>query len=347
MKIPVYSSTIRRSEMDAVLTCMVEEKIGPGEMSQKLIKQICETFSVSGAAAFRSPAIALNYALSALNLEEGSEIIISALAPSWQYTELQRKKFKPAVIDVQQDNALINFEAVEAVVQSGGRALILHETLGFLPDIEKILTLNIPVIEDISQSAGAVYKERPAGSLGVFSILGLEEKDILTGGGGAVLLAPERRNSIILKRLYDEAPVTDLLPDINASLAFVQLRQMGKNMDLRKEMNEAYVRSIMQGKHKTIPLTEGSTNPVYSFPVILNSGAADVQKYAAKKNIEIEAAFKNSVVDYLKKSEENKENQEAFINAASLLLRCVLFPLYPRLGAKKSAEIAKVLATLP
>jgi dTDP-4-amino-4,6-dideoxygalactose transaminase len=30
MKIEIYSPTIRRKEMDAVLTAMVEEKIGPG-----------------------------------------------------------------------------------------------------------------------------------------------------------------------------------------------------------------------------------------------------------------------------------------------------------------------------
>ena len=146
MKIPVYSSTIRRSEMDAVLTCMVEEKIGPGEMSQKLIKQVCETFSVSGAAAFRSPSIALDYALAALGLPEGSQIIVSALAPSWQYVELERKNFKPLVIDVYQDNALVCFESIETAVRAGGRAIILHETLGFLPDLEKITSFNIKII---------------------------------------------------------------------------------------------------------------------------------------------------------------------------------------------------------
>ena len=341
MKIPVYSSTIRRSEMDAVLTCMVEEKIGPGEMNQKLIRLASEIFQASGAAAFRSPSIALAYALKALDLEKGSSIIISALAPSWQYVEVIRQGYKPVVLDVKIDNTLMDFEAIEAAVHSGGKLILLHETLGFLPNMEKILSLNVPVIEDISQSAGGSYKEKFAGSMGVFSILGLEEKDILTGGGGAVLLAPERRTSVILKRIYEEAPVTDLLPDINASLAFVQLRQMTKNMDLRKDMYALYSRSIMQGKHKTVAAFEDCINPIYSFPVILNSGLSDVQKYTSKKNIEIEPAFKDSVVDFL------KEEQEQFINATSLLLRCILFPLYPRLGTKKSAEIAKVLATLP
>ena len=31
--IQTYSTTIRRKEMDAVLTCMVDERIGPGELN--------------------------------------------------------------------------------------------------------------------------------------------------------------------------------------------------------------------------------------------------------------------------------------------------------------------------
>ncbi len=341
MKIPVYSSTIRRSEMDAVLTCMVEEKIGPGEMNEKLVKLATEVFDVAGAVAFRSPSIALSYALNALNLEKNSGVIISALAPAWQFIELERLEYKPIVVDVAADDVLVSIETYEEAVKNGGRAIILHETLGFLPDMEKLLALGIPVIEDISQSAGASFNERPAGNFGVFSILGLEEKDILTAGGGAVLLAPERRNALVLKRSYEKAPTTDILPDINASLAFIQLKQMKKNMASRQEMYDSYIRSLMQSKHKTVSQNSDNINPIYSFPVILNSGLADVKKYASKKKIEIEPAFKNSVIDNF------EEGQEQFINASSLLLRCVLFPLYPRLGSKNVAEITKVLATLP
>lgn len=82
--IQTYSSTIRRREMDAVLTCMVDEKIGPGEMTRHLVQSVKEFFSVDGAFAFRSPAIALKYVFKAFGLEPGTGVIISALAPLWQ-----------------------------------------------------------------------------------------------------------------------------------------------------------------------------------------------------------------------------------------------------------------------
>ncbi len=340
MPIPVCSSTIRRSEMDAVLTCMVEEKIGPGEMNQKLIKLVREMYAAEGAVALRSPAMALSYALGMFDLPENAGVLLSALAPSWQYVEVLRHNLTPLVLDVDPLTGLVALDAVEEGIKQGGRVLVLHETLGNMPSMAEFSALSIPIIEDISQSAGALYDEKRAGTFGFFAILGLEERDILTGGGGAVLIAVERKHASILKNTAEKIPITDFLPDINASLAFVQLKNMEKNMQLRDEMRELYLRALLQTRHKPLVFSEIVKNPVYSFPVILESGFKDVKQYVNRKEIEVELAFSNSIADFLK--EEN-----TCMNAASLLLRTVLFPLYPRLGMKNAAKIAKVLGTLP
>ena len=232
------------------------------------------------------------------------------------------------------------FQELAGKVGVSRQAVSKWESEQSLPDLEKITSFNIPIIEDISQSAGALYREKRAGTFGSFAILGLEERDILTGGGGGILIAVERRNASVLKNTAETIPITDFLPDINASLAFVQLKNMEKNLRLRDEMRELYLRALLQTRHKPLVFSEGVKNPVYSFPVILESGFKDVKQYVNRKDIDIELAFTNSIADFLK--EENKS-----INAASLLLRTVLFPLYPRLGINNAAKIAKVLGTLP
>lgn len=327
--------------MDAVLTCMVSEKIGPGEMNLKLVQLVRETFAVEGAAAFRSAAIALVYAFRALDLPVGSGVIISALAPAWHHQVLLQLGYQPIIADVDPETALVSISAVEEGIQKGGRLILLHESLGYLPDMQQLLALNIPVIEDISQSAGSVLGEKQAGQFGIFSILGLEERDILTGGGGAVLIAPARRESVVLKKFAEEAPLTDILPDLNSALAFVQLKEAARNAELRKEISAAYVRSLLQGRHKTITQGGEGATSTYSFPVVLSSGFKDVKQYVNRKEIEIEPAFAGSVTDRL------GDGLEGCINAKSLLMRCVLFPLYPRLGSGNIAKVAKILATLP
>lgn len=327
--------------MDAVLTCMVAEKIGPGEMNDKLVQLVRESLAVEGAVALRSASIALAYALAALDLPKESGIIISALSPLWQYQSIKKLGYTPVIADVDPASGLVTAQTVEEGIKNGGRLLLLHESLGFLPDMAGLLALNIPVIEDISQSAGAVVAERQAGQYGVFAILGLEERDHLTGGGGAILMAAARREAIVLKKLADEAPATDILPDINSALAYVQLKELPRNTLLRKDIHTLYVRSLMQSRHKTIVQQDEGAPSLYSFPVILESGLKEVRQYTNRKEIAIESAYAGSVAETL------GEDLPGCINAKSLLMRCVLFPLYPRLGSSNAAKIAKVLATLP
>ncbi|WP_294429328.1 DegT/DnrJ/EryC1/StrS family aminotransferase [uncultured Treponema sp.] len=356
--IQTFSSTIRRKEMDAVLTCMVDEKLGPGELNAKLIQTVKEFTGCDGAVAFRSPAIAFSYVVKALDLQPGESVMISALAPSWHYTAVKNLGLNPLVLDVREEDGLISPESVEEGIKNGGRLLLLHETMGILPKIEDFLAFGIPVIEDISHSVGAVYPAAPAegsetpdnkenapkkaGMAGLYSILGLEANDTITAGGGAVLISPKRREWIVLKKFTDNAPETDILPDMNSALGFIQMKEFARNEQARKALFAIFQKSLMSGKNKTFvrEAEEGST--IWSFPVVLSGSFKDAKQYSSRKEIEIRPAYENSVIAVLADEEQSK-----FIHAKSLYLRCVLFPLYPRLGSESATKIAKVLGTLP
>ena len=349
--IQTYSTTIRRKEMDAVLTCMVDEKIGPGELNAKLITQIKEFIKCDGAVALRSPAIALKYALMSMGLEANSKVMVSALAPAWQYQSLVSLGFEPLVLDVDELNGLVNEQIISEGIKQGGKVLLLHETEGILPNLDKIVKLGVPIIEDVSQSAGSTFsmtgeddsaqQQKMAGTFGVYSILGLEERDVITAGGGAVLISPGRREWIVLKKYVDEAPLTDLLPDINAALAWVQVKEFARNEKTRKELFAMYQQACFIGRHKMYARENENGSTACSFPLVLSSSYKDVKQYAAKKDIEINLAYENSIIAL------KDELSETCIHAKSLYLRCVHIPLYPRLTHAESSKIIKVLSSLP
>ena len=349
--IQTYSTTIRRKEMDAVLTCMVDEKIGPGELNAKLITQIKEFIKCDGAVALRSPAIALKYALMSMGLEANSKVMVSALAPAWQYQSLVSMGFEPLVLDVDEVNGLVNEQIISEGIKQGGKVLLLHETEGILPNLDKIVKLGVPIIEDVSQSAGSAFsmtgeddsaqQQKMAGTFGVYSILGLEERDVITAGGGAVLISPGRREWIVLKKYVEEAPLTDLLPDINAALAWVQVKEFARNEKTRKELFAMYQQACFIGRHKMYARENENGSTACSFPLVLSSSYKDVKQYAAKKDIEINLAYENSIIAL------KDELSETCIHAKSLYLRCVHIPLYPRLTHAESSKIIKVLSSLP
>ena len=377
--IQTFSTTIRRKEMDAVLTCMVDERIGPGELNGRFIQTIKEFFGCDGAVALRNPASALKYALRALDFKQGQTIMISALAPAWHYQAVEDLGYVPLVLDVEDSNGLVSAEIVKKGIEDGGRLLLLHESMGILPDIDEISALGIPVIEDVSKSAGSYYPTfdeqnnpidgRKAGSVGVYTILGLEERDVITAGGGAVLMAANRREWIVLKKFVDEMPRTELLPDINCALGWVQLKEFKHNELTRKKIFALYQRACMSGRHKMfvrgsgaiVPQSKGLSAPaavkesdsaqeetfdytstMNCFPLVLTSSFKDIKQYAAKKDIEISLAYEDSVM-----SLDEEKFSASCIKSKSLYLRSALFPLYPRLTHSQVAKIVKVLGTLP
>ncbi|MDR2477536.1 MAG: DegT/DnrJ/EryC1/StrS family aminotransferase [Treponema sp.] len=369
MKIEVYSPTIRRKEMDAVLTAMVEDQIGPGERSRLLIQTAKEQIRFDYALSLRSPATALYLALKAIGIEEGQGVVISALSPRYYTQVLSDLRLTPLYGDVSFSFPCMSRESVEKALETrpGGvqpRCIALHHTLGFVPDTASIAGLGLPIIEDISQSygvfSGADTKEeagRKGGQTegaaadtqegaaqeriqGVFAILGLEERDMLTSGGGALLFAMNRRDGSLLRN-FSNIPPEYCLPDINAALAAVQFKEAARNMERRQEIARVYVQASLRGKHKRfIPLEEGNYNN-YAFPLVLETGLKDVTAYARKKEIIVESAFEQTLAG------AGISDSMLCPISYSLSLRTVLFPLYPRLRSQDVERVSKLIMTLP
>lgn len=349
MKIEVYSPTIKRKEMDAVLTAMVEEKIGPGDRNRLLIQTAKEYLHFDYALALRSPAVALYLALKALIDKAGQDackqshckqgVVISALSPRYYLQVLQDLQLTPLYCDVTYDFPCMNKDQIENIIVNKEEgmevlAVILHHTLGFVPDTASITELGIPVIEDISQSYGTSNIQFH----GIFCILGLEERDMLTSGGGALLFAMNRKEAALLRNF---AGIADeyCLPDINSALAVVQFKEVQRNIDRRRDIAEVFVQASLRTRHKRFIPVNDVEYCNYSFSLVLETGLKDVIAYAKKKEIILENAFGNTIAG------------AGIIGncpvSKSLVLRTVLFPMYPRLRLQDVERISRLIMTLP
>jgi dTDP-4-amino-4,6-dideoxygalactose transaminase len=343
MKIEVYSPTIRRKEMDAVLTAMVEDKVGPGEQARLLVQVAREYLQYDYALALRSPALALRIALSSLNPAEGRGVVLSALSPRYYERVLADLRLKPLYSDVQGGSVCMGPDTIEAALGKAGGiepcCVLVNHTLGFVPDMPGITRLGLPVIEDCSRSYGARIGEAQAGSFGVFTILGLEERDMLTSGGGALLYAMNRRDAAVLRG--QEILPEYSLPDLNAAMAVIQFKEGARNGEKRREIAQGYTQSALRTRHKLFVLPDGVEYNHYAFPLILETGMKDVKAYARRKEIVVENALEDTLAG------AGAVPQALCPEACSLSLRTAIFPLYPRLGAAEAAKVAKLIMTLP
>ncbi|MDR1618433.1 MAG: DegT/DnrJ/EryC1/StrS family aminotransferase [Treponema sp.] len=344
MKIEVYSPTIRRKEMDAVLTAMVEDRIGPGEHARSLVHIAREHIHFDYALSLRSPVMALYFALKALNAGKGQGVIVSALSPRYYTPVIEGMGLRLIYCDVSASSPCPGKADVEAALRSGGGeagvcAVVLHHALGYKPDTAGIAELGVSLIEDRSRSYGGMEDERETAG-GVFTILGLEDRDMLTSGGGALLYAMNRRDASVLRN-YGELPREYCLPDINAALAVVQFRESAKNLKRREEIAAVYTQASLRGRHKRFVQRDETGYNNYAFPLILETGLKDVKAYAKKKDIMVESAFDDTLINA--GALEPGRCPESY----SLSLRTVLFPLYPRLRAAEIERVSKLIGTIP
>ncbi|MDR2797808.1 MAG: DegT/DnrJ/EryC1/StrS family aminotransferase [Treponema sp.] len=340
MKVEVYAPTIRRKEMDAVLTAMVEDKIGPGEQSRLLIQVAKEYLGFDYCLALRSPVFALFLALKSLNLEDGAGVVLSALSPRYYAQVLEDLRLRPVYCDVRASFPCIDRETLEWACKRGNpspKCIVVHHTLGFVPDMASIVQMGLPVIEDCSQSYGT---EGKPSALGVFTLLGLEERDMLTSGGGALLYGVNPRNASVLRNGGDLPPEYGI-PDMNVAMAVVQFREGAKNLEKRKGIAQIYTQSALRTRHKRFipPDEEGYNN--YAFPLILETGMKEVKAYAKRKDIVVASAFEGTLMG------SGMVEPTVCPESYSLSLRTVLFPLYPRLGVADTEKVAKLIVSLP
>ena len=372
VNIEVWSPTIRRKEMHAVLTALVDERVGPGDGALQFAAFAKEKIGFDHCLALRSPATALHTALKALNLERGAGVLVSALSPFYYNLVLADSGLVPVFADVSEATACIGRETLEKITEPF-RAIALHHPLGFLTDMTVFEDTAVPIIEDISTAFGSGYRaDLPEGAEGtegadgtfsggenpdvrpvvspelgtrppspaVLTVLGLEERDMITAGGGALLYAVDKRRAAALKNT-GSLPAEYGMPDMNAAMAAVQMRECAKNIEKRREIAQMYTQAAMRGRHKRFVQPEGFVYNHYAFAVALETGMKEVRQYAAKYGVAVESAFENTLaLSGLVKPENCPQ-------AYGLALRTALFPLYPRLGLKNAETVAKVITTLP
>lgn len=345
MKIPVFNPTIRRKDLDAVLTCMVDGKLGGGESVDALIAIVSEKLGHSGGIAVRDPGKGIGLLFRLLCAQEGKrEIAVSALAPAWYGDPSALKEADLKLCDVDVKTALLSPESVSERLSEATAAVILTDTLGTVADAPDFAAFKLPLIRDVSASFGltAVDTEQEGGRLlgedVDYCLLSLEPESMVTGGGGLIITAKSRAQAAKLKRLLSEYSEQTVLSDLNASLAHIQVQTSETALRRRKEIFSIYMAAFAQSRKETLSFSHLSDGFYYAFPVLVDVDAAEIIKYASKKGVEIRFAFEKSLLSLF--------DERACPGALNLKTRCLIFPLYPMLSLEDCKVISRLITTV-
>ena len=240
-----------------------------GAKTKEFEEKLAGFIGAKYAKATNSGTSALHLALLALGVDEYAEVIIPSYVCQTVMNAVDYTGAKAVLADINQNfnekGYNISSKTVKDLINKKTKAIIAPHMFGMPADLESIINLGIPVIEDCAQSLGAKYKGKMVGSIGDAGIFSFyATKVISTGYGGMIMCSSERlKDKIEDLTKYDKRDKYEIsynyeLSDIQATIGIEQLKNLDYFIERRKAIAEKYNSAFSEKFFKIPPKTEGS-----------------------------------------------------------------------------------------
>jgi dTDP-4-amino-4,6-dideoxygalactose transaminase len=245
-----------REEVNAAVAKVLESQqfiMGPevGQLEEE-IKGYVGCQYVFGCA---SGSDALLLALMALNVGHGDEVIAPAFTFVATAGSIARLGARPVFVDIDPQTYNLDPRLIENKITPRTKAIIPVHLFGLAADTEPILEVarehKISVIEDAAQAIGALYHDKPVGSMGTFGCFSFFPSKNLGGAGDGGLVTtnnPELADRLKVLRLhgsrrkyqYELLGMNSRLDTLQAAILRVKLRYLNAWSDERRKNADLY-----------------------------------------------------------------------------------------------------------
>ena len=287
---------------------------------------------------------ALHLSLLSLGVDDGSEVIIPSYVCTALLNAINYIRATSVLVDIDPDTYNIKVENIKSAISDSTRAIIVPHMFGLPADIDSIVSLGIPVIEDCAHSVGAGFKGRYAGSAGLLSIFSFYATKMLGAGEGGMVLSNDRDLIAIIRDLrdYDEKETYTVrynykLTDIQAALAESQLTKLPSFIEKRKQIARIYNKGLDGTGVGVAVVPEGREHVYYRYVISLEDPAAFIEEMR-KRGIQCRRPVFKPLHRYLKLA--------GYPITDDVWKRAVSVPIYPSLKVEEAHLIVDAIKTI-
>lgn len=185
--ISVFGSKVGKEEIANVTEVLESQWMGFGGKVNLFEERFAGRLGLENFAMVDSGSNALYMAVTLLDLPPGSEVIVPAFTWVSCAQAVLLAGHKPVFCDVELDTLNVTRETVEAAMTENTRAVMVVHFAGKPVDMDPILELGLPVIEDAAHAVDSFYKGKPCGGIGDVGIYSFDAvKNLTTGEGGGI-----------------------------------------------------------------------------------------------------------------------------------------------------------------
>ena len=194
--VPVSGKVIDVEDLKQTILACLDMWYTSGNFTDEFEKLIAKKLGQRHCLFVNSGSSANLLALTALkihyNLNDGDEIITSAVGFPTTINPILQNNLQPVLIDAEEKTLNIDVNKIEKFINDKTKGIVLAHTLGNPFDLDGILKIcdkyNLFLMEDNCDAFGSMYKNKLTGTFGDISTLSFyPAHHITTGEGGAVI----------------------------------------------------------------------------------------------------------------------------------------------------------------
>ena len=228
--ISVFGSFVGDEEITNVTTCMKSQWMGFGRQVDDFEQKYQRKFHLPTFAMVDSGSNALFMAVTLLDLPPRSEIIV----PSFTWVSCAQAVILaghiPVFCDVDLHTMNVRANDIQTHITDKTAAVMVVHYAGLAVDMDPILALGYPVIEDAAHAVDSTYHGQPCGSIGDVGIFSYDAvKNLTVGEGGG---SPPVTRSV-LNGLKSCAIVALVSQDLMQQLIPLVAKPVGGSITLR------------------------------------------------------------------------------------------------------------------
>jgi dTDP-4-amino-4,6-dideoxygalactose transaminase len=245
-------------EIAAVTETLTSGWLTSGPRAAELERRLAGLTGARHAIALSSGTAAMHLALVGLGIGPGDEVITSPV--TWPATAnvIVHAGARPVFVDVRDEDLNIDPVQVAKALTSRTKAILPVDLAGQPSDLDPLLALGLPVVEDAAHAIEAEYRGRAIGSIATATCFSLyATKNVAAGEGGVLTtddddLAEAVRELRLTRRgdgsLYDirVAGFKANLSDVLAAIALCQLDKLESHGEIRRRHVEAYDAAVAE-----------------------------------------------------------------------------------------------------
>ncbi len=241
-------------------------------------RDLADYFGVDWVTCVSAGTAAIHSAIGALDLEPGTEVIVSSFTDPGSVMPLLFQQLVPVFVEHDFDTFLMSPDAIRAAITPHTGAIIVAQLHGYVADMAAIRAIaadhgGLPIIGDVSQAHGSTVdgsRSAPFGDIGAMSLM--SGKHMVAGGQGGMVATNQENVYWAAKRFADRgkpfglpAGTTNVtiglnyrMHELEAAMGRVQLQKLDDQIARR--------RAALAGVHDGIADLAPSLRPVRALP---------------------------------------------------------------------------------